>query len=441
MKVSVVGSGYVGLVTGAGLASKGHVVTCIDVYAGKVEKMNAGVPPFHEDGLPELLAGVIAQNKFSATMSYDSVKDADVALICVGTPSRPDGSMDMAYVHSAAESIGRQIAASSKFIVVTVKSTVVPGTTRSLVPLLEKASGKKAGEGFGVAMVPEFLREGCAIDDFESPDRVVIGGIDVRSIKVLAEMHAGFSCPVMETTLETAEMVKYASNSFLATKIGFMNELSTACELMNVNIDDVASGMGLDKRVNPHFLKAGPGWGGSCFGKDVRALVAAEKQLGLKPRILDAVLDANEAQKKRVVEMTQKALGGSFSGKRVCVLGLAFKAGTDDIRESPALTIVAELLARGASVVAYDPQAAENFARQFKQIEYAPSVEDALRGADACIIVTEWPQFRLPAAQFKKLLAKPIVIDARRLLDASEALAAGLSYTAVGLGRKEGLSG
>jgi UDPglucose 6-dehydrogenase len=433
MKVSVVGSGYVGLVTGAGLASRGHDVTCIDIDAEKVRRINAGEPPFHEDGLAELLSRVLKAGKFSATTGYESVRDADAVLICVGTPSRADGGIDLAYVRASAESIGKELAGSSKFTVVTVKSTVVPGTTRSLVPLLEKNSGKKVGAGFGISMVPEFLREGSALEDFEAPDRVVIGADGEKSFEAMRKLHAGFTCPFLETTVETAEMVKYASNGFLATKIGFVNELSAMCEHMGIDIDSVAKGMGLDKRISPQFLRAGPGWGGSCFGKDVRAIVAAQKDAGLSPRILEAVLDANDAQKKRVVDLAQQATGG-LSGKLVCVLGLAFKAGTDDIRESPAITIVGELLARGARVVAYDPAATANFKRLYGQIGYANSVEEALTGADACIIVTEWPEFKISAAEYKALMAKPVVIDGRRLLDRKSAHAAGLTYVAVGVG-------
>ncbi len=434
MKVTVIGSGYVGLVSGAGLASFGHEVTCVDVDAAKVKAINSGKPHFFEEGLGELLEKVLGQHKFSATTSYHSVRDADVVLICVGTPSRTDGSIELSYVRKAADSIGRELKVAKKFAVVAVKSTVVPGSTASLVPILENASGKKAGRDFGVGMVPEFLREGVALADFFNPDRIVIGSGDAKSAKILAGLHSHYSCPVLETTLETAEMVKYASNAFLATKVGFINELSAACEQMGVVVDEVAKGMGLDKRISPHFLRAGPGWGGSCFGKDVKALLSAEKAAGLDPVVLKAVLQANELQKKRVVALLEQASGGSVRNKTVAVLGLAFKAGTDDVRESPAITIVGELLARGAKINAFDPQATANFKKLFGQVAYATSVQQALKGADACVIVTEWPEFKLPPAEFKKLLRTPVVVDGRRLLDAGEAKKAGLTYEAIGVG-------
>ncbi|MFH0956732.1 MAG: UDP-glucose/GDP-mannose dehydrogenase family protein [Candidatus Aenigmatarchaeota archaeon] len=434
MKVSIIGSGYVGLVTGACFAQLGNHVTLVDVLKDKVEKINAGIAPIYEEGLDAMLRKNIGNGRLHATTNLaKAVEETHITFIAVGTPSREDGSIDLVHIRKAAEGIGKAISKKKEYHTVVVKSTVVPGTTENVVlPILEKASGKKAGKDFGVAMNPEFLKEGKAVEDFMKPGRVVIGGIDETSTERVYALYRDFSCPVMRTNPRTAEMIKYASNAFLATKISFANEIGNLCKKLSIDSYEVADGMGLDERIERKFLNSGIGYGGSCFPKDVKAIIAKGKSEGLKMGLLDAAEDVNRRQPLRIVEMLKEKMP-SLRGKTVAVLGLAFKPGTDDIREAPSLRIVPALLSAGARVKAYDPKAADNFRKElprlrgggsfrkeFPKVEYCMTLRTALEGSDACLILTEWDEVRsLTDGDFAHMKGS-VIIEGRKILDASK---------------------
>jgi UDPglucose 6-dehydrogenase len=417
MRISVVGTGYVGLITGVGLASKGHEVTCVDVIQEKVDQINKGESPIYEEGLDELLKKVLAKKKFTATLDLKkSVLDSELTFICVGTPTKDDGSIDLSYIKSAGKSIGESLKEKSDYHVVIMKSTVLPGTTEDvLIPILEKESGKKAGADFGVCMTPEFLREGRAVEDFLNPDRVIIGALDEASKKVAKQIHETKDKQFLVTNLRTAEMIKYASNAFLATKISFINEIGNVCKRLNIDTTQVAKGMGMDHRISKHFLRPGLGFGGSCFPKDVQAIITqAKNDLDYDTDVLESVMKFNDKQPLLLVELVEKKLG-DLKGKTAAVLGLAFKAGTDDMRESRAIPVVNKLLELGVKVQAYDPKASENAKEFFKdKIDYTTSIPDALKDADFCMIVTEWDEFK--NVDFSPMKEKK-VFDGRNILE------------------------
>ncbi|MFO7872731.1 MAG: UDP-glucose/GDP-mannose dehydrogenase family protein [Candidatus Undinarchaeales archaeon] len=416
MKITVIGTGYVGLITGVGLASEGHDVTCVDIVPEKVDLINKGKPPIHEKGLSEMLSNVLEKGNFRASLNLEgAVKDSKIAFICVGTPSRKDGSINLEYVEKVSEDIGDALKEMDDYPVVVVKSTVIPGTSDSVViPKLEEKSGKKAGKEFGVAMTPEFLREGKALDDFMNPDRVVIGAINKKTYDILEPVLTFEQTPVVSTDIKSAEMIKYASNAFLATKISFVNEIGNICKKFGIDSYDVMKAVGLDHRISKHFLRSGVGFGGSCLPKDVKALRAKSKDIDYSSKLLDSVLFVNELQRKLMVGLTEKKLG-ILKDKKVAVLGVAFKAHTDDIREAPSIEIIEKLLSKGAEVKAYDPEALENAKEIFKdKINYCSSKEDALKNADACLIITEWPEFK--NVDFSGMNNK-IVIDGRNILE------------------------
>ncbi len=422
MKISIIGSGYVGLVTGACFAELGNRVTLVDVLKDKVEKINKGIAPIYEEKLDRMLGKNIGRGRIHATTHLESaVMNTHITFIAVGTPSRKDGSIDIACIMRAAEDIGKALKKKTEYHTVVVKSTVVPGTTEGvLLPLLEKASGKKAGKDFGVAMNPEFLKEGKAVHDFMNPDRIVIGAVDEKSYERVFSLYRDFRCPVMRTPPRTAEMIKYASNAFLATKISFSNELGNLCKRLRIDSYEVAEGMGHDERIERKFLNSGIGWGGSCFPKDVKAIIAFGKEMGLKMELLDSVEKVNREQPMRIVEMLKEKIP-VLRGRRIAVLGLAFKPDTDDIREAPSIRIVSELLKSGAFVIAYDPKAADNFRRQFRDVEYTASARAAIEGADACLLLTEWDEFKkLTDEDFKRMKGKTI-IEGRKILDPEKA--------------------
>ncbi len=417
MNVSIVGTGYVGLSTGVGFSSKGNKVTCVDIIEEKVERINRGESPIYEPGLEEKLKDSISRGLFRATTDLGKALEfTEVTFVSVGTPSREDGSIDLSFIEKVSEQIGKALGEKDSYHVVVVKSTVVPGTTEDVVMKnLEKESGKKAGEDFGVCMNPEFLREGKAMEDFLNPDRVVIGELDSRSGDVLEKLYGNFDAEILRTKIKVAEMIKYTANSFLATKISFSNEIGNICKRMGIDVYDVMEGVGLDKRISPLFLWAGAGFGGSCFPKDVEALVSKARVLGAEPELLDRTLSVNKKQKTMMVRMLEEKT--DLKGKRVAVLGLAFKPGSDDIREAPSAGIIGKLKEKGASVVAYDPKAAENMKRVFPDIEYAQSSREALEGADACLVVTEWDEFRnLTDVDFSGMKER-IIIEGRKALD------------------------
>ncbi len=395
MKISIAGTGYVGLVTGVTFASLGHNVTLVDVIKEKVELVNRGISPIYEKGMDELLEKLVREGRIRATTGIrDAIMETDITFIAVGTPSREDGSIDLSYIRSVSEEIGAVLGKKESFHLVVVKSTVVPGTTENFVlPLIERKSGKKAGKEFGIAMNPEFLREGVALEDSLHPDRIVLGIMDRKSEEILRELYSKIDAPVLITSPTTAEMIKYASNAFLATKISFANEIANICDEMGIDVYDVMKGVGMDHRISPHFLNAGAGFGGSCFPKDVKALIFASRERGYEPELLEEVLRINERQSLRMIEIAEKKLG-ELRGKKVAVLGLSFKPDTDDIRESRAIPLVRALLTRRAHVIGYDPKATENFRQLFPNIEYAESAEDALKKADICMIQGDWEEFK-----------------------------------------------
>ena len=406
MYVSIIGTGYVGLVSGVCFAELGHRVLCVDTVKAKVESINSGTPPIFEEGLEEMLRRHLAAGSFRATADYSEVPDTDITFLCVGTPSHEDGSLDLKYLLKATEDLGKALAGKRGRHTVVVKSTVPPNTTRDVVgPLLLKTSGRSAGD-LGLAMNPEFLKEGMAVKDFLNPDRVVIGASDERTYDVVASLYERLQAPMLRTDLSTAEMIKMASNAFLAARISLVNELGNLCKSLGLDFREVARGVGMDPRVGPLFLKAGCGFGGSCFPKDVRSIRAQARSLDVRTDMLDATLSVNERQPRKVIELLEKRT--EVYGSTVAVLGLAFKPGTDDIREASSLTVVAELLRKGAKVRTYDPQAMDNFRRQFPQITYCASAKECLKGADSALILTEWQEFSDPA-----LYGSMLVVDGR----------------------------
>ncbi|DAC72542.1 MAG TPA: UDP-glucose 6-dehydrogenase [Thermoplasmata archaeon] len=413
MNLSIIGTGYVGLVTGACFAKLGHTITCVDIDLEKIQKINNGVPPIYEEGLDGILS--TCKDKITATTDYkNALLNSDVTFLCVGTPSLKNGTMDLSYLKEATKQIAAVLKNKNRWHLVVVKSTVLPGTTQDIVlPLLQQNSGKKVGTDIGLAMNPEFLKEGVAIRDFLQPDRIVIGSYDERSRTTLRELYKDFSCPIVETSLSAAEMIKYASNTFLATKISFINEIGNLCKKLKIDTYEVAKGMGLDSRIGRPFLDSGIGWGGSCFPKDVDALIAWAKEIKEPARIIESAKAVNTDQPLRLVEILKKHIP-RLKGKTIGILGLAFKPNTDDIRESRAIPIVKELLRNGACIKAYDPQAMDNFKNLYPTIEYCSSASEVL-SADAVLITTKWKEFATLDYQGK------IVIDGRRLEQAKNA--------------------
>jgi UDPglucose 6-dehydrogenase len=412
MNLSIVGTGYVGLVTGACFAKLGHSVTCVDIDEEKVQKINQGVSPIYEEGVDNFLTTY--KNKIIATTEYtQAIMDTDITFICVGTPSLRNGNIDLTFVKEATKHIATLLKKKERWHLIVVKSTVLPGTTQDIVlPLLEQYSEKKVGKDMGLAMNPEFLKEGVAIQDFLQPDRIVIGCSDEKSRTTLRELYKNFTCPIVETSLSAAEMIKYASNAFLATKISFINEIGNLCKKLRIDTYAVAEGMGLDKRIGRAFLDSGIGWGGSCFPKDVDALIAWAKEIKEDARIIEATNAVNDDQPLKLVKILKKHVP-KLKGSTIGVLGLAFKPDTDDIRESRAIPVVQQLLKEGAVVKVYDPQAMDNFKKLFPQVQYCSFASEALN-ADAVLITTKWDEFNRLDFHGK------IVIDGRRVEQAKK---------------------
>ncbi len=414
MKISVIGTGYVGTVSAACFAELGHDVICVDIDKSKVKMINAGTPPIYEEGLPELLEKH-AGKKLSATSDYDfAIMNSDVSFICVGTPSDSGGNIDLGIVRTASASLGDSLRKKKSYHVIVVKSTVVPETTEKIVlPIIENHSGKHPDE-FGIAMNPEFLREGKAVHDFMHPDKIVVGSLDKKSGDIVASLYKGLKCGVTRTNPRTAEMIKYVNNAFLATKISFANEVGNICKLLGIDTYEVMSAVGKDFRIGPHFLNSGAGFGGSCFPKDVKALIGKAKGIGYEPRLLKSVIAINDVQPARMVMLLKTKLG-NLAGKNIAVLGLAFKNDTDDIRESRSIPVIKELLDEGARISAYDPMANENMKKVFSDIGYYSSAADALHGAEACLIMTEWDEFKTLDKEFD-VMENRLVIDGRHIL-------------------------
>jgi UDPglucose 6-dehydrogenase len=416
MRISIIGTGYVGTVTGTCLAHMGHEVTCVDVDPERVRKINAGVPPIYEEGLEELLRAHAGKN-LKATLDYDAaIADTDISFICVPTPTDADGKIDLRFIREASRSIGQRLKKKKSYHVIVVKSTVVPGTTAgTATPLLEQESGKKVGIGFGMGMNPEFLREGKAVYDFQHPDRIVIGADDPKAAAIIGEFYAGYTCPVLVTDTKTAEMIKYVSNAFLATKISFSNEVGNICKRLGIDTYKVMEGVGLDPRISPHFLRSGLGFGGSCFPKDVKALIGKASEVDYEPLLLKTVLQVNDNQPEIALRILRKHVP-DLKGKKITVLGLAFKDDTDDIRESRAIPLIGMLIAEGADVRAYDRLAAEHMKKVYPDIVYCQTAGDALEGADACLIATEWKEFGRLNGEFSRMKTR-LVIDGRKMVE------------------------
>jgi UDPglucose 6-dehydrogenase len=414
MKISIIGTGYVGTVSAACFAELGHEVICVDVDRSKIDQINAGIPPIYEEGLPELLKKY-AGKRLNATSDYDfAVMNSDVSFICVGTPSDSDGNIDLSIIKAASMSLGDSLRAKKGYHIIVVKSTVVPETTEKVVlPIVEKRSGKRTGD-FGIVMNPEFLREGKAVYDFMHPDKIVVGSLDKSSGDIVASLYNGLDCEITRTNPRTAEMIKYANNSFLATKISFANEVGNICKELDIDTYEVMSAIGKDFRIGKYFLNAGAGFGGSCFPKDVKALIGKAKEIGYEPVLLKSVIAVNEKQPGRMVQLLKNRLG-SLKGRKIAVLGLAFKNDTDDIRESRSIPVIKELLDNGADVSAYDPMANGNMRRLFGSVRYHSSAKDALSGADACLIMTEWDEFKSLDREFN-VMTNRLIIDGRHML-------------------------
>jgi UDPglucose 6-dehydrogenase len=431
MQIAVIGTGYVGLVSGACFAEFGIHVTCVDVDEEKINKLNNNIIPIYEPGLDQVVEKNVNAGRLEFTTDLKSaVEKSKVVFFAVGTPPKEDGSPDMSYYQQAAEDVAGAI---NDYKVLVTKSTVPVGTGKWLKSFV--AERLTNGATFGVASNPEFLREGAAIQDFMRPDRVVIGSNEPEAIEVMKELYRPLyliETPIVITSLEAAELIKYAANAFLATKITFINEVANLCDAIGCDVHDVARGMGMDNRIGRKFLHPGPGYGGSCFPKDTRALTTVADQFGVETRIVDAVIEANEFQRQAMIPKIEKLVGG-LDGKKIGMLGLSFKPETDDMRESPAIEIVRELIKRGASVCAFDPVAMEESKHYIQGIEYAPDEYDALRDADALVIVTEWNQFRsLDLEKVKSLLKAPKIADLRNIYEPEDMRELGFEYVGVG---------
>ena len=433
MHITMIGSGYVGLVSGACFADFGHVVTCVDTDAGKIERLKRGEIPIYEPGLDELVATNARQGRLSFTTDLaSSVKDADAIFIGVGTPSRRgDGHADLSFVFAAAKTIGEALG--PKFTVVVTKSTVPVGTGDEVERIIREI---RPDADFTVVSNPEFLREGAAIEDFKRPDRVVIGTEDPRAREVMEEIYRPLSLnapPLFFVSRRTSELTKYAANAFLATKITFINEIADLCEKVGADVQDVARGIGLDKRIGPKFLHAGPGYGGSCFPKDTLALLKTGQDEGAPLRIVETVVAVNDARKRLMARKIMQALGGSVRGKRIALLGLAFKPNTDDMRDAPSISIVASLIGDGASVHAYDPESMDQARPLMPDVSFHDDAYGAIEGADALAIVTEWDAFRaLDLDRIKTLMKSPTIVDMRNVYRPADARKRGFTYLSVG---------
>jgi UDPglucose 6-dehydrogenase len=433
MHITMIGSGYVGLVSGACFADFGHVVTCVDTDAGKIERLKRGEIPIYEPGLDELVATNARQGRLSFTTEIaPAVKGADAVFIGVGTPSRRgDGHADLSYVFAAAKTIGAALG--EKFTVVVTKSTVPVGTGDEVERIIREI---RPDADFTVVSNPEFLREGAAIEDFKRPDRVVIGTEDPRAREVMEEIYRPLSLnapPLFFVGRRTSELTKYAANAFLATKITFINEIADLCEKVGADVQDVSRGIGLDKRIGPKFLHAGPGYGGSCFPKDTLALLKTGQDEGAPLRIVETVVAVNDARKRLMARKIMQALGGSVRGKRIALLGLAFKPNTDDMRDAPSISIVASLIGDGASVHAYDPESMEQARPLMPEVSFHDDAYGAIEGADALAIVTEWDAFRaLDLDRVKTLMKAPIIVDMRNVYRPAEVRKRGFTYVSVG---------
>jgi UDPglucose 6-dehydrogenase len=429
--IAVIGTGYVGLVTGAGLADFGNDVVCVDVDVAKIDALNQGKIPIYEPGLDTIVARNVAEGRLSfSTDLAEAIRSARAIFIAVGTPPKADGSADLRYVEEVARTIARYM--DGPKLVIT-KSTVPIGTGRAIDTII-----RESGNGYKASIVsnPEFLREGSAIEDFMRPDRVVIGASDGEAIELMKAIYAplhSLEIPFVVTNVESSELIKYAANGFLATKISFINECAVLCEKIGADVQDVARGIGLDTRIGPKFLQAGPGFGGSCFPKDTSALAEIAHRYDYNFQLIEAVLRVNADIKERMVDKVADALDGEVRGKTIGILGLAFKPETDDMRDSPTIALINGLQKGGAKVRAYDPQAMDNARAIFDGVAFCKDAYETAEGVDALVIATEWNEFRaLNLERVKKLVRKPVIVDLRNVYDPTRMKSQGFAYTCVG---------
>ena len=432
MRVTMIGTGYVGLVSGACFADFGHDVVCVDKDPSKIERLEAGEIPIFEPGLDDLVASNVQAGRLSFTLDgAEAIRQADAVFIAVGTPSRRgDGHADLSYVYAAAEEIADLI---QGFTVVVTKSTVPVGTGDEIERIIR---ARRPDAEFAVVSNPEFLREGAAIEDFKRPDRVVVGTDDERARKVMTELYRPLylnETPILFTARRTSELIKYAANAFLAMKITFINEMADLCEAVGADVQQVARGIGLDNRIGGKFLHAGPGYGGSCFPKDTLALVRTATDAGSPVRLIETTVQVNDARKKAMADRVAEALPGGLKGKTVALLGLTFKPNTDDMRDAPSLDVAPALLAAGARVRAYDPEGMEEAAKLLDGVDFVSGAYAAVEGADVVVILTEWDQFRaLDLDRIKLLMNQPVMVDLRNVYRPDDLRARGFRYASIG---------
>jgi len=430
-KITFVGTGYVGLVGGAGISEFGHQVTCADIDQNKIERLKAGEIPIYEPGLESLVKQNVAKGRLH--FSHDvpkSIQNADIIFVAVGTPQGSNGEANLSAIESVAKTIGENL---NGYKIICTKSTVPIGTGKRIEEIIRSVN---PNVDFDYVSNPEFLREGAAVKDFLHPDRVVIGTRTQKAIKVMGEVYRPLyinETPIISTTVETAEMIKYAANAFLSLKISYINEIANLCEAVGADVQDVARAMGLDGRISAKFLHPGPGYGGSCFPKDTHALAATGQKNRSPLLTVEAAIKTNASQKVRMVDKLKRLMGGSFKGKTVAVLGLAFKPQTDDVREAASIVIVSNLAESGATVQAYDPIAMDNFKNHFPNIQYFDSWQDAVKNADACILLTEWNEFRgMDLNKLKDLMKTPVLLDTKNIISIQELESRGFTYDNIG---------
>jgi UDPglucose 6-dehydrogenase len=440
-RISIVGTGYVGLCMAIGLASKGYKVITATHNQEKAALINKGTPPFYELDLQESLQKVVRKGSLRCTLDREeAILNTDITFIATATPSQSNGSINLQHIKNSTHEIAEALYKKDTYHLMVVKSTIIPGTTQNILkPILEKHSNKQCGVHFGLCMNPEFLREGSALYDTLNPDRIIIGEHDKKSGEILEALYKDFygeNMPTLiRTNLSTAELIKYANNAFLATKINFINTIANICQkIPNTDVTIIAKAIGLDKRINPYFLDAGLGYGGSCLPKDIKALTSFSKKLGYNPPLLKALLQLNDTQPQQAIELVKKHLS-TLKGKRISILGLAFKPNTDDMREARSIPIISHLLKEGAEIKAYDPVAISNAKLIFRdKIEYTYSAIECLKNTDCCIIVTEWSEFKkLKPEDFTKNMNQPILIDGRRIYNQEEFYGK-IKFAAIGLG-------
>ncbi|GGK01706.1 UDP-glucose 6-dehydrogenase YwqF [Lentibacillus kapialis] len=428
MNIAVIGTGYVGLVTGVCLSHAGNSVTCVDIDKDKITGLQNGRPPIYEEGLGELLQTNLQRKRLHFTTDYQKgITGKDVILLAVGTPQNDDGSADLSALFSACRAIAPHL---HEHTIIVTKSTVPIGTNEQIKHYIEQAA---CGMSVSIIAAPEFLRQGSAVHDTFHGDRIVIGGEDSEAMQTVEELYRPFNIPIIKTDLRSAEMIKYASNAFLAAKISFINEIANLCEHADANVEDVAQGIGMDRRIGNHFLSPGAGYGGSCFPKDLSAIMSYGRKLGCPLSILESVQNVNERQTNILVEKVQKRLG-NLTGKTIAILGLAFKPGTDDMRNAPSIPLIKKLMMSGADVNAFDPAATEHAKNILpREVNYANTIDEALANADGAVIITDWQEIKdYPLESFKNHLADPVIFDGRNCFSLDRMSESGIAYYSIG---------